>query len=301
MAALDPLPAGTILVSDAKAFGCAGAVFRIDPVTGEQHTLAVAGDLQGATGIALEADGSVLISKDRFFPGTGVLLRLPAGTGTQTEVTSGGKFATPGAVAVEADGRILIADAWSGGFGAVLRVDPATGEQTVLSAGDGEGDSPPRPVMLCTAPDGAILVTEQNRLGGEDLSSRVVRVHPVTGARTTVTSGGELRSPIGVAVDGDGGILVADANAFAGFGGGVLRVDPVSGTQTTVSSGGGFVGPYAIAVEADGSLLVTDNDALNGVGTLFRVNPTTGEQQVLSSGGVFGFLTGVAVVPTYSG
>ncbi|MFB8077514.1 hypothetical protein [Streptomyces sp. NPDC056013] len=301
MAALDRLPAGTILLSDSRAFGCAGAVFRVDPATGEPHTLSVAGDLQGASGIALEADGGVLVSKDRFFPGTGALLRLSASTGTQTEVTSGGRFATPADVAVEVDGRILVADAFSGGSGAVLRVDPATGEQTVLSPGDGEGDTPPRPVKLCTAPDGTILVVEQGMVGGEDLSSRVVRVDPVTGARTTVTSGGELRSPIGLAVAGDGGILIADANAFAGFGGGVIRVDPVSGAQTTVASGGGFVGPRALAVEADGSLLVTDNEAVNGVGTLFRVNPATGEQQVLASGGEFRFLTGVAVVPTPSG
>ncbi|MER5967285.1 hypothetical protein [Streptomyces sp. NPDC002057] len=296
MAAEDHLPAGTILLSDARAFGCAGAVFRVDPETGEQRTLAVAGDLQGATGIALEADGGVLVSKDRMFPGTGVLLRLRAHTGQQAEVTSDGRFASPGGLAVEADGRILIADLFSGGFGAVLRVDPDTGEQTVLSPGEGGGEPPVRPVKLCTVPDGSILVVEQGLLGGEDLTSRVVRIDPVAGSRTTVTSGGELRSPVGVAVDGHGGILVADTNAFGGSGG-VIRVDPATGAQTTVASGGAFAGPRAVAVEADGSLLVLDNEALSGAGTLFRVDPTTGEQHVLSSGGDFRFLSGVTVVP----
>ncbi|MER5727284.1 hypothetical protein ABT084_02810 [Streptomyces sp. NPDC002138] len=297
MAVQDRLPAGTILLCDSQAFGCAGAVFRVDPVTGERQALSIAGDLQGATGIALEADGSVLVSKDRFHPGTGVLLRLPVGTWTQTEVTSGGKFTAPGDVAVEADGRILVVDSFTGGSGAVIRVDPATGDQVVLSESDGAGDPPPRPVRLCVAPDGAVLVVEQAMAGGMDLSARVVRVDPVSGARTTVTSGGDLRSPIGVAVDGGGAILVADANAFPGFGGGVIKVDPVSGAQTTVASGGAFVAPQALALEADGSLLITDNEALDGVGTLFRVNPATGAQQVLASGGDFKRLTGVAVVP----
>ncbi|MFD9338484.1 hypothetical protein ACFWBF_29410 [Streptomyces sp. NPDC060028] len=297
MAVQERLPAGTILLSDSQAFGCAGAVFRVDPVTGEQRALSTAGDLQGATGIAIEADGSVLVSKDRFFPGTGALLRLPAGTGTQTEVTSGGKFTSPGDVAVEADGHILVVDGFAAGSGAVIRIHPVTGDQVVLALGEGVGDPPPRPVRLCVAPDGTVLVVEQAMAGGADLSARVVRIDPVSGARTTVTSGGELRSPIGVAVDGGGGILVADANAFPGFGGGVIKVDPVSGAQTTVASGGAFVAPQALAIEADGSILITDNEALNGVGTLFRVNPSTGAQQVLASGGDFKRLTGVAVVP----
>ncbi|MEU4954656.1 hypothetical protein ACFYN3_41530 [Streptomyces lavendulae] len=29
------LPAGTILLADSQALGCAGMVFRVDPVTGE--------------------------------------------------------------------------------------------------------------------------------------------------------------------------------------------------------------------------------------------------------------------------
>jgi hypothetical protein len=45
-----------------------------------------------------------------------------------------------------------------------------------------------------------------------------------------------------VALEADGGILVADARA------GVIRVDPVSGAQTTVSAGRSLVLPVGIAV-----------------------------------------------------
>ncbi|MFJ8161126.1 hypothetical protein ACIRBY_09340 [Streptomyces sp. NPDC096136] len=297
MTVQEHLPAGTILIVDSQALGCSGAVFRVDPSTGEVGQFSLGGELLGGTGIAVEAGGGILVSKDRHFPGTGSVLRLDPGTGHQSEVSSGGKFSAPLGVAVEAGGSILVADGSAGGFGAVVRVDRTTGGQTVLSQGDGAGADPPvRAVGLCVAPDGSVLVVEQNMIGGEDLSSRVVRVDPVTGARTTVTSGGDLRSPTDVVVDAAGRILVADANAFPGFGGGVIRVDPVTGAQTTVSSGGGFVAPGAIAIEADGSLLVTDSDPGGSDRTLFRVDPVTGAQKVLASGGQFTFLTGVAVV-----
>ncbi|MER7513392.1 NHL repeat-containing protein [Streptomyces lavendulae] len=290
------LPAGTILLADSQALGCAGMVFRVDPVTGEVGQFALGGELQGATGIAIESDGNIVVSKDRSFPGTGILLRLDGRTGAQSEVTSGGKFTAPIDVAVEADGNILVADVATGGFGAVIRVNRTTGKQTVLSQGDGSGDPAVRAAGLCVAPDGSILVVEQNMIGGEDLSSRLVRVDRVSGARTTVTSGGELRSPCGVVVDSAGHILIADANAFPGFGGGVIKVDPATGAQTTVSSGGGFVAPASIAIEADGSLLVTDSDPGGTDRFLFRVDPVTGAQKVVASGGQFKSLVGVAVV-----
>jgi NHL repeat len=67
----------------------------------------------------------------------------------------------------------------------------------------------------------------------------VIRVNPTTGAQATVSSGGSFVDPSGIAVEADGDILVADANAFGG-GGGVIRVDPATGAQTTVSSGSSF-------------------------------------------------------------
>ncbi|MFI6150490.1 hypothetical protein [Streptomyces sp. NPDC051109] len=292
------IPAGTILLSDSEAFGCQGAVHMVDPVTGLQGFFALGGDLVGATGIAVEADGSVLVTKDRQYPGTGALLRLSRSDGmtTQSVVASEGNFVAPCAVAVESDGNVLVADLFSKGPGAVIRVDPVTGVQTVLSLSDGTID-PLRPGGLCVAADGTVVVVEQAGHISDPDAPRVIRIDPVSGARTVISSGGHLVSPVDVVVDHDGNILVVDANAFEGFSGGVIKVDPVSGTQTVVSSGGGFDSPAAIAIEADGNLLITDYKAANGEPTLFRVNPTTGDQQVLASGLPFRSLTGVKVVP----
>ncbi|MFJ4776306.1 hypothetical protein [Streptomyces sp. NPDC088762] len=298
MTAENAIPAGTILLSDSEAFGCQGAVHMVDPGTGLQAFFALGGDLVGATGIAVEADGNVVVTKDRQYPGTGTLLRLSRSDGktTQRVVSSEGNFVAPCAVAVEGNGNILVADLSSKGPGAIIRIDPVTGDQTVLSVSDGTLD-PLRPGGVCVAADGTVVVVEQAGPVPEPAAPRVVRIDPVTGVRTVVSAGGAFVSPVDVAIDHDGNILVVDANAFTGSSGGVIKVDPVSGAQSVVSSGGSFDSPTAIAVEADGSLLIADNKAKTGEPTLFRVNPATGAQQVLASGLPFRALTGVKVVP----
>jgi hypothetical protein len=91
----------------------------------------------------------------------------------------------------------------------------------------------------------------------------VIRVDPVTGARTLVSANG---SPVGgpsfadpalLAVEADGDILAADLSAFPDFDGGVIRVDPPTGVRTTVSQNAAppgpptFVEPFGIAVITD--------------------------------------------------
>ncbi|KOG35243.1 MULTISPECIES: hypothetical protein [Streptomyces] len=292
------LPAGTVLLSDSSTFGCQGGVHFFDPATGLRGFFAMGGDLVGATGIALEADGNVLVTKDRHHPGGGTLLRLfrVDGSTKQTVVSSEGSLVSPIAVAVEGDGNILVADLFSKGMGAVIRIDPVTGEQTVLSVGESRTD-PLRPCGLCVEADGSIVIVEQAGPVPEPPAPQVVRIDPVSGARTVISSGGSLRSPVDVVIDHHGNIVVVDANAFEGFAGGVIKVDPVSGRQTTVTSGGSFDTPAAIAVEADGTLLVTDNKALTREPTVFRVDPATGDQRVLIMGPPFTSLSGVRVVP----
>jgi hypothetical protein len=75
----------------------------------------------------------------------------------------------------------------------------------------------------------------------------VIRVDPVTGAQTVISSGGFFVSPRGVAIDRNGDILVADISAFGGSGG-VIRVNATTGAQSVVSSGGRFVDPEGIMV-----------------------------------------------------
>jgi len=143
------------------------------------------------------------------------------------------------------------------------------------------------------ATGGDILVTSSG-LGSGGPSS-VIRVDPVSGSQTTVSTGGDFDDPRGIAVEADGDILVAD------LADGVIRVDPVTGAQTTVSSGGSFVTPYGVTLEADGDILVADLSAFNGVGAVFRVDPFSGVQTTVATGGSMRGPNGIAVVKRAAG
>ncbi|MEE8546031.1 MAG: hypothetical protein V3T29_09485, partial [Alphaproteobacteria bacterium] len=87
--------------------------------------------------------------------------------------------------------------------------------------------------------NGSILV-----IGGPEL----IRVDPVTGAQTILSTGGFLEhEPGGIALEANGNILIAAASAPA-----VIRVDLVTGEQTLIPGGISFLIPMAVAVVGAG-------------------------------------------------
>ena len=163
-------------------------------------------------------------------------------------------------VAAAAPGDVLVADLNAfGGTGGVIGVDPASGARTTVSANGAPAGGPDfdEPGGVALEADGDILVADPgDPLGG---TARVIRVDAASGARTAVSANGapaggpDFVQPVGVALEADGDILVADASAFGGTGG-VIRVDPASGARTAVSANGApaggpdFADPLGVAV-----------------------------------------------------
>lgn len=139
------------------------------------------------------------------------------------------------------------------------------------------------PSGAVTLNPGDVLVADSDAFGG---MGGVIRVDPVTGAQTLISSGGFFKDPIGIAFAANGDILVSDFQAFAGEKGGVIRVNPMTGAQTPVSSDDLFVNPIGIALEASGNIVVAELTGLPGV---IRVNPTTGVQSIVATGDNFVF------------
>jgi len=128
-----------------------------------------------------------------------------------------------------------------------MRVDPSTGDRTVLSgctAEDpatfactallGTGPSFGFPGGIAVEADGALVVVD------EGLTGRVIRVNPVTGDRvlvsgldsetnTSLGSGPLLLFPADIAVAPDGALIVGDRTL------GVVQVDPLTGNRTILS------------------------------------------------------------------
>jgi uncharacterized repeat protein (TIGR01451 family) len=180
------------------------------------------------------------------------------------------------------------------GSGGVIRIDPATGAQTVVSSGGLFQD----PSGLAIEADGNIVVS--------DRYSGIIRVNPATGAQSVVHAGPPLVDLFGIALEADGNIVVADTKcaSHSCYTGGprgqaVYRVNRTTGEVTMITSGGYLDSPYSIDVEANGNIVVTDstsNVAPLTNGGIIRINPSTGTQTIVSQGRQdFGCPFGIAI------
>jgi streptogramin lyase len=134
---------------------------------------------------------------------------------------------------------------------------------------------------LGLAPNGDILVTNFDPFTNPPT---LLRVDPVTGAVSVLSSGGLFVTPMDVVVTVTGDVFVVDRNAFGG-GGGIIRVDPSTGDQTMFASGGSFVESDSIVIAPTGEFVVANFDAAsNDAVDLVLVDPLTGAQSVLSLG-----------------
>src|SRR3989338_1966643 len=203
--------------------------------------------------------------------------------GNQKAVYSGPDLEEPMGVAIDGDGNLIVGDpqAFSLG-GAVFKINPTNGVQTVVSQGQYFVD--PRGVAV--AANGDIFVADSdafNYYGG------VIKVNPITGVQTPVyVSTDQNAGPYYLTVAPNGDVLVADVSGFGQLGG-IIRVNPATGAWTVVSSGGNFVDPVGVVVAPNGDIFVSDN-----IGKVIKVNPTTGAQTVIASGGPFVCPTGIA-------
>src|SRR3954454_11780380 len=253
---MPPVAGADILVADQNALGGTGAVIRVNPVTGARTTVSANND--------------------------------PAG---------GPSFVDPAGLTLAPNGDILVVDpaAYPGAGGGVIRVNPVTGARTPVSqnAAPAGGPSFVDPFGIALAANGDILVTDQNAFGG---GGGVIRVNPVTGARTAVSDNTtqpgfpNFDAPWGIDTEADGNIVVADPGTFGG-GGGVIRVNPVTGVRTAVSENmvptGApmFADPIGLMVAANRNILVAEQSGFGGFGGVIRVTPVTGARTTLSANG----------------
>jgi hypothetical protein len=140
-------------------------------------------------------------------------------------------------VAIDPAGNLYVPSSPPGGGLAVVKVDPVTAAQTVMSS-----DPTPRwySGILFHEGTGHIFVDELYYLNG------VIRVDLSSGVQTVLTSGYPFQDPYNLDSDADGNLVVADANWF--WEGRIIRVDPVTGARTLISSGSLLVDPAGIAV-----------------------------------------------------
>jgi Beta-propeller repeat len=297
-----PLKSGDILATYLGAD--LPLLIRVDPVTGDQAVVVLRGGVNSERpGLAFAPDGKILLARsDLGVPSAVERLDVSSDPPTLGVVSTGGFFSEACDVAIEHSGNILVADADSVDFlGAIIRVDPTTGAQSVVSGGGGFLD----PVSMALEPNGSILVAD-------DLAATLFRVDPLLGTQEVVSAGGlfQFPGPGEIALNGD---ILYVAEGIADESGSILKgaivsVNPQTGEQQLVSDGGFLNLPDDISVEANGNLLILDELANTppGIprGAIIRVDPNTGQQTIVSAGRFLTFREGfsicgraIAVVP----
>jgi hypothetical protein len=132
-------------------------------------------------------------------------------------------------------------DSAEGGNGApLIAIDVVTKTDRVVNGGIGCDE----PTGIAAAPDGTLFVAVRTEKG----AVQIVKVAAATGKRTTVSQGGMLKAPQGLALTESGDLIVADATS------GVLRVATRTGKQTLVASGPALSGLHAVALDGAGRI-----------------------------------------------
>jgi len=247
-----------------------GNLFIMDAFNYRVRKVATSGiitTMAGVVGWALAVDstGNVFVT----YPGNGIAAGATSkisANGTVTTVSSIGGWG----LAVDADGNLFVAD----GNANVQRISPGGGVTTV--AGNGmpsySGDGGPATRAQLSNPSGVAVDSDGNLLIADRFNYRIRKVS-TSGVVTTVAGNGtstflsdctsprfapasaddvpatsaQLQYPLGVAVDRDGNLFIADT-----VGNRVRKVAP-NGTMTTVAGTefcGGFSGDGGPAASA---------------------------------------------------
>lgn len=200
-------------------------------------------------------------------------------------------FAIPGHADSAAPAAALIAvnGAWygtaaSGGTanaGTVFKLDPATGQETVLHSFTGRGSDGATPLAPLIADDGALYGTTQ--AGGTAGSGTVFSVDPTTGAVATLCSlpgfPGDA-APLGALLPVGGFLYGTSAAGGRLESGTIFKVDPVTGAETSVWTFGATLADGAFpqaGLTAIGTILygTTLQGGASLAGTIFRFDTAT--------------------------
>jgi streptogramin lyase len=197
---------------------------------------------------------------------------------------AGPGFGLPTDIAVERNGNLVVTD--SGG-NAVLRVDPASGNRSIVADRDtGVGSGFAQAMGITVGNNNVILVADR----GVDA---VFQVDPITGNRTVVSgcpaSGDPCPVPIvgageafinleDIAILTDTSLVVVDADRDA-----VIQVAPITGDRTILSdaavgSGPVLTNPIGIVTDALGAVYVLDTS----LDAIVRVDVGTGNRTIVS-------------------
>ena len=198
-----------------------GAIYKVDPVTGDRTILTGMGVGSGpdilAFGVAVGSVNDVYFTEANL--GTSYVYHLDVATGERKIIASpivgsGPEIYGPSDILVRSDGKLIVA---SVGDEALFLLDPVTLERTILSGyGVGSGPEFTDPNGLAFDANGDIIATA----GLTTVPSGVFRIDSFTGDREVISPFPAQIDPhyadglVDVAVDSQGRYFVSNLGAF---------------------------------------------------------------------------------------
>lgn len=270
----------------------------------------------GASGLATDSIGNVYVADEnnyaiRKITPAGLVTTL-AGSGSpgfNNGLGAAASFSRPRGVAVDSSGNVFVADQNN----SAIRKITSSGLVSTLagssSAGSGNGVSSTasfnQPRGVAVDSNGNVFVADQN--------NRVIRKITSAGLVSTLAGSGSagfsngigsiasFSDPYGVAVDGNGNVLVADKNNNA-----IRKITPTGAVSTLAGIGSsGFTNgsgiitrfntPSGVTVDSIGNVYVADKDN----NAIRKITPT-GLVSTLAGSGSAGFNNGIGSAATFN-
>lgn len=234
-------PRGIVLDSNRNIYvvntGPAVAIIKIDPATGNRTT--VSGSTVGTgpnfvtpSGIAMRADGKLIVSDiggTNGNAGSDAIFVVDPVTGNRTILSDDvspnatNALTTANTILLHSTLGILVSDTTT--VDSVMRVDGTTGARTIFSSNTVPNGTNPlsNPLGLAEDLDGSILLVEQT-------NRQLLRLDPLSGARTVVSTFAPTDSFEGVVV-GTNGIFVSKTTTPDQ----IFRVNSSTGALTVIA------------------------------------------------------------------
>lgn len=287
---------GDIYVVDSGVNNGLGALYKVNPESGQSSIVHVGPPFTGVRGVAFGPEGNLFLTDI----GAHAILKLDLKTGAVTRVTGvnepllGGPW---GIVYEPGIGDFLVTDSVQG---TVVRVDAKTGVVKRLYNNNGGA-----PHGIALEPGGPAYVTDQKfrgvlklvRSGGGDWNYSVFKKGPFLapeGIAPVPTAAGTRFYVADTAAPGGTEGLTA-----AGGSGGLFSWTGAAAPEvlfTPRTSGGVVQIPTALAQSSDGkTLFIGSNDGLAGKGAIAAMNLADGKLRTLAGG--FSLPSGIAVAP----
>ncbi len=295
------VPAAPLIAVDGVLYGTtagggtsgSGTVFRIDPATGAETVLYSfpATDEGAAPTSALLAYDGLLYGTAQFggADADGYVFAVDPATGAETTIYSfqdNNDGAFPTSALIRCGGALCGTTSQGGAFGlgTLYRLDPVTGDETVLHSfgASGDGGVPLAPPIDV---DGVMYGTLS--FGGAQTDGAVFAFDMKRHAETIIynfTGGKDGSSPAGGLLRVNGVLYGTAATGGSGRNGTVFAIDPSSGSETTLHDFRGQDGssPVAAVIESGGMLYGTaESGGPTQNGVVFAVDPATARDVTL--------------------